>query len=250
MKIKEVIEVLESFAPPALAEEWDNVGLMLGDAGQDCNGILLALDLTSEIIGQAEESGCNLIVTHHPFIFHALRNVDFSEAKGRAVARLIKSGICVYSMHTNLDKADGGINCELCNILGGRLVNNDGLGALLEIKPVRLADFAKLVAEKLGDRSVKIAGNPDKTVGRVYVVGGSGGSEYERARQCADVLLTGDLKHHNYIEAAEDGFALVEFSHFASEVIATDILTKALESTGVKTIKAKQNSPFRLLEEI
>ena len=86
-------------------------------------------------------------------------------------------------MHTNLDKADGGINCELCKILGGRLLNNDGLGVLFEIKPVRLADFAKLVAEKLCDRSVKFAGNPDKTVGRVYVVGGSGGSEYERARE-------------------------------------------------------------------
>ena len=250
MKIKDIITILEEFAPVALAEEWDNVGLMLGDVESDCKGIMIALDLTSDIITQAENNGCNLIVTHHPFIFRAIKSIDLSEAKGRAIKRLINSGITVYSMHTNLDKADGGINSVLSRILGAENAVNDGLGVLFEIAPVRLADFARFVAEKLGDKSVRLAGDPNKVVKKVYVVGGSGASEYERARECADVLLTGDIKHHNYIDAIEDNFALVEFSHYASEIIATDILSNALEKTGVKIIKAKQNSPFRLLEEI
>ena len=95
MKIKDIIAILEEFAPLNLAEEWDNVGLMLGDVQNDCKGVMIALDLTSDVIAQAENYGCNLIVTHHPFIFRAIKSIDFSEAKGSAIKRLIDSGICV-----------------------------------------------------------------------------------------------------------------------------------------------------------
>lgn len=250
MKIKEVIERLEAFAPAELAEEWDNVGLMLGDGSTECTGILLALDVTSEAIAQAKREGCNLIVSHHPLIFFPLKRLDLSEYKAREIKELIESGINVYSMHTNLDKTEGGINSELCRLLGAKQAKSDGVGAIFEIEPMRLADFAKKVAKALNDNSVRIVGDPDKTVRRIYVVGGSGGSEYGRARECADVLLTGDLKHHNYIDALEDGFPLVEFSHYCSEIIMQGILEKQLCKSDIKIIKAKSCRPFRLLEEI
>lgn len=250
MKIKDIISRLEEFAPLSLAEEWDNVGLMLGDIECECTGVMLALDLTSGVIEQAEKEGCNLIVTHHPFIFRPIKRVDFGDAKGRQIKRLIKSDISVYSLHTNLDKTEGGINTVLCKMLGAIEYASDGVGAVMKIKPKTLGEFAKFVAGTLDDKSVKTVGNTDKRIENVYVVGGSGGSEYDRARACADVLLTGDLKHHSYIDAVEDGFALVEYSHFASEIIMQSILENTLADTGVKINKANQSSPFRLLEEI
>jgi len=250
MKISEIISVLEKFAPPELAEEWDNVGLMLGDANCECTGVMLALDLTHDVTDQAVKGGCNLIVTHHPFIFRPLKKIDFCEAKGREIKALIENGITVYSMHTNLDKAERGINTALCGLLGGSDVELDGVGAVFTVKRTTLGAFAKHVARTLNDKSVRITGNPDAPIERVYVVSGSGGSEYHRARECADVLLTGDLKHHTYVDAAEDGFPLVEYSHFASEIISQNILEEALKGADVKIIKAKQSSPFRLLEEL
>ena len=250
MKIKDITSVLEGFAPLDLAEEWDNVGLMLGDINAECTGVMLALDLTTDVIEQAKSEGCNLIVTHHPFIFRPLKRIDFCEAKGSEIKALIKNDIAVYSMHTNLDKAQFGMNATLCKLLGATSVTLDGVGAVFTVNKTTLKNFAMSVASVLDDRSVRIVGNPDRVIERVYVVSGSGASEYQRAKECADVLLTGDLKHHNYVDANEDGFALVEYSHFASEIIAQDIFADALKGTKTKIIKAKQSSPFRLLEEI
>lgn len=250
MKISEIISVLEKFAPPALAEDWDNVGLMLGDPSNECAGIMLALDLTLDVVNQAKEEGCNLIVTHHPFIFRSLKSIDFSNAKGKAVESLVKNGIAVYSMHTNLDKAESGMNFTLARMLGGKDIALDGEGAVFKVKPQSLSQFAVCVAKTLDDNSVRIVGDPSCRIETVYVVSGSGGSEYARSRERADVLLTGDLKHHDYVDALEDGFAMVEFSHFASEIVMQDILAEQLENINMKIKKAKQARPFRLLEEI
>lgn len=250
MKISDIIAELEAFAPIELSEVWDSIGLMAGRADAECSGVMLALDLTPDVILQAEKEGCNLIVTHHPFIFRALRSVDFSEAKGAMICGLAKKDMTVYSMHTNLDKAPRGLNYTLAEMFGGNDIKLDGSGVLFDIEPQSLSDFAKRTADLLRDRSVRIVGDPNRLICRVYAVSGSGGSEYERARECADVLLTGDLKHHSYIDAICDGFALCEYSHFSSEIIAQDILANVLDGTEIKCKKAIQNSPFRLLEEI
>ncbi len=249
MKISEVIDMLEKFAPPSLAEEWDNVGLMVGGTSGECSGVMLALDITDGVIEQAIEEGCNIIVTHHPFIFRPINRIDLDTAKGRQIAALLKNGIAVYSMHTNLDKAEKGINRALADLLG-KNASLDGCGVVFDIEPQTLGAFAKTVAQRLDDRSVRIVGDPNAKISRVYAVSGSGASEYGRARECADALLTGDLKHHNYIDALGDAFPLAEYSHFSSEIIMQDILKAALDGAQIKIIKAKQNSPFRLLEEI
>ena len=132
----------------------------------------------------------------------------------------------------------------------GKNASLDGCGVVFDIEPQTLGAFAKTVAQRLDDRSVRIVGDPNAKISRVYAVSGSGASEYGRARECADALLTGDLKHHNYIEALGDAFPLAEYSHFSSEIIMQDILKAALDGAQIKIIKAKQNSPFRLLEEI
>jgi len=250
MKIKEIIEKIEIFAPKSLAEEWDNVGLMLGDENAECSGIMLALDLTFDVVSQAAGAGCNLIVTHHPFIFKPLKNLDFREAKPKTVAALIKEGIAVYSAHTNLDKAERGLNFELARRFSGHNYVADDCGGVFEVEEQSLKELAERVAESIDDNSVRIIGDPLKKISKAYVVSGSGGSEYHRARELADVLITGDVKHHDYVDAVEDGFAIIEYSHFASEIIMQDIMLEALNGVSAKIIKAKQLRPFRLLEEI
>ncbi len=251
MKISEVIEILERFAPPTSAEEWDRVGLMIGDPDRDCSTVSVALDLTSEALEDAIREGAELIVTHHPFIWDALERIDTRDARGKMIAALIKNGICVYSMHTNLDMAQNGLNATLAKALGGKNIRLDeeGCGAVFDTETT-LGALAKRTANVLGDDSVLVVGDSGAHISRAYVVTGSGGSAFLRAMTLADVLITGELKHNQYIEAVERGFKLIEFSHYYSEIIAQDVLREALADTGLKIIKAAQSCPFRRLENL
>lgn len=250
MKIGEIIEILERFAPTALAEEGDRVGLMAGSREAECRGALVTLDVTPEVVKQAEETGANLIISHHPFIWDPLKTLGEDSPRGELYARVVRGGISVYSMHTNLDKAAGGINDRLVALLGGYDVEADGVGRVFSTGGITLGELAKRVAVTLGDGTVKAIGDPNKTVNRAYIVGGSGGSEYDKARQKADVFITGELKHHQYLDAALDGFMLIEFSHYFSEIIMQDILLDALASYPIKIFKATQSCPFRRMQEL
>lgn len=250
MKNVDIIKILEELAPPAIAEEWDRVGLMVGSLHAENTGVLLTLDVTPEAIKEAEEKGANLIVSHHPLIWDPLPRIDEETTRGAMYAGLIRAGITVYSMHTNLDKAKGGINDRLASLLGGKDVTEDGVGRVFTLEGVTLKQLARRVRDTLGDDSVFAVGDPNKVIRRAYVVGGSGGSEYERAREVADVFITGELKHDKFLAAREEGFCLVGFSHFASEIIMQDILCDALAPYSIKIIKAARVCPFWRLDEV
>lgn len=250
MTIGEVIEILERLAPPEQAEEWDRLGLMVGSRKAECTGVLLALDATSQTVEEAEKLGVNLIVSHHPFIWDPMPRIDEDEKRGALCARLVRDRITVYSMHTNLDKAERGINDYLARLFGGKDIETDGVGRIFAAGGVTLAQLAKTVAEKLGDDTVLVVGDPSRIIDKAYVVGGAGGSEYDRARECADVLITGELKHHQYLDAQADGLALIEFSHYFSEIIMQNILSDALAPYEIKTFKAASACPFRRIEEL
>ena len=111
--VRDIMAVLEQFAPTYLAESWDNVGLMVGSKEQKVNRVLCALDLNEEVIEEAVACGANCIVTHHPFLFKALKKIDLDSPQGKMIARLIEKQIAVYSMHTNYDITWGGLNDEL-----------------------------------------------------------------------------------------------------------------------------------------
>ena len=244
MKIDALIGELEKFAPKSLAEEFDRVGLMVGGGERECASVMLALDLTDKVIDEAISAGANLIVTHHPYIWDPMKNIDFSTIQGRQIKALIENGITVYSMHTNLDKAEQGLNVTLAKALGKNVRRDEeGVGAIFEVDE-SLSSLAKRTAAFLDDDTVKFVGE-DRRVRVAYVVTGSGGSEFDRAFSVADVFLTGELKHHQYLDAIARGKALIEFSHYYSEIIMQDILERALSSTGVKIFKAQGNCPFR-----
>ena len=252
-KIKDVIDALETFAPTCLKEEYDNVGLMVGNPNEEVKKIITCLDVTSDVVSLAIKKGANLIISHHPLIFNPLYTLDLSEGKGKIIEKCIANKIAVISEHTNLDKATQGMNYKLAEILDGKniQVQDSVCGVLFDIEKQDVAEFAKLVSSKLDDDTVTYV-DAKKKIKKVFACTGGGGSDrdnYEFAKANADVYLSGDFKHHNYIDAKEDNFAIVSFSHYSSEIIAEDILKDFLvKKVGIQVITAKQERPFKTIK--
>ena len=118
MKIKEVIDALERFAPLPLQEDWDNAGLQIGLTAAEASGALLCLDVNEGIVDEAIEKGCNIVVSHHPLIFRGLKQITGADYVQRAVMKAVKNDIAVISMHTNMDNAKGGVNYKMAEKLG------------------------------------------------------------------------------------------------------------------------------------
>ena len=247
MKNRLITDAIEQFAPKTLAEPWDNPGLMIGSLNDECTGVIVALDLTKDVVKQAIENGCNLIVTHHPFFFAAIKSIDTDESKGEIIKDVLKNGLTVYSAHTNLDECEEGLCVTLAKLLGGQNLVADGVGVLCDVDETTLKNFAKHVASTLKDDSVKYTGDDDKTIRKMLCIcgGGAGDGAYDHARGVADVFVTGDFKHHLYVASENDDFPIVEFSHYHSEIIVENLFEKILAPLGVKIIKAKQNCPFK-----
>lgn len=135
----------------------------------------------------------------------------------------------------------------LAKLLGGQNLEPDGVGVLCDVEEMPLKDFALHVASTLKDNSVKYTGDDNKVIRKMLCIcgGGAGDSAYDHAKDVADVFVTGDFKHHLYVESQNDDFPIVEFSHYHSEIIVENLFEKILAPLGVKIIKAKQNCPFK-----
>lgn len=219
MQLKTIMQKLEEFAPPYLKEEWDNVGLMLGHPDWNITKCYVALDVTDQVIDCAIQNGCNLIITHHPFLMGGLHSINLEEEKGHQIARLLSNSIAVYSMHTNFDSCQGGVNDCLCELLGLSDYHTDEpaiyrKGTLSE--PMRLREFITLVKDALHVSYVNYTGDPNRMVKTVAVVGGSGGSMVSLMKDC-DVFLTGEAKYHEYQLAEALGLCLITAGHFETE---------------------------------
>lgn len=251
MKNKEIFKIIEDFAPISLAEEWDreNDGIQIGSAQKECTAIMVCLDLTMEVAKKAVKKGCNLILTHHPFLFNGVKTIDLEDSKGALISYLIKNDITVYSAHTNLDKTEGGISYMLATKFNGANLKPLDCGYLFTLN-TSLLDLAKVVKTSLNDNSVKYIGKGTEKIKKVFVISGAGFSDeaYALAKQNADCLITGDLKQHQYIMASEDSYPIIEYSHYASEIIVEDIYVNLLKNTKIKVYKSEQKCPFNLLE--
>ncbi len=254
MKISEIIEIIEGYAPIEIADDGDRpkVGLQVGSRKGECTGVVTCLDASFEVLELAVKEGCNLVVSHHPMIYYPLQKVDEDDVYGRAIVYALRNGITVYSAHTNFDKCEIGTNASLVKMFDGKIVDTMGCAFVAEITPTTARDFAKKIADVLGDKSVKLAGNPDKIITKFAVCSGGGGGAYSflnYALQNADAYVSGDMPHHIYREAIVRDFVCIEFSHYASEIMAEDVFKSVLENK-VKVIKANQLCPFRTLEEL
>lgn len=223
---KELLNILNTIAPPQLAEEWDNVGLLV-DADAPAERVLFALDATAAVIEEAQALGCGIIVTHHPVIFSGLKALS---AREPAVIAACK-GISILSAHTNYDKCDGGVNDVLCALLGVKdPLPAAELGRGGAVAPTTGAALARVVMDKLGIDAVRVV-CPEKTVERVAVVGGSGGDLALLAQsEGYDALVTGEVRHHDALAAEQAGMCVIEAGHYATEAPAMAPLMKAVQT--------------------
>ncbi len=230
MKVSDIYTMLDEKFNFSSALAYDNPGHLVGSMQDEVKGILVCLDCTEEAVTEAIEKGANLIISHHPVIFDGLKAVTDESI----VYRLIRAGISVISVHTNLDQADGGVNDILCEKAGLENVEKvaDHEGFLYRIgelpEPLTADEFANQVSKNL-DYPVKYVGE-NTHIKRVAVCSGSGGSMlYEVAQQGIDAYLTADVKHDVFMDAHCLGITLFDGGHFGTEDIIVAPLANELK---------------------
>ena len=226
--IKDIYEYIDFLAPFETQAQFDNCGLLIGDMNTLVSKVLLSLDITDEVVNEAKEKGCELIISHHPVIFSPLKSVCESDI----VYKLIKAGLSALCVHTNLDKAENiGVNVCLANAL--KLQNQqlypDEFLCVGELENTMSdEEFALFVKEKLNVEGVRYTkGNAIK---KVAVSSGAGSEAVTlKSKYGFSALVTGELKHHHFLYAKENSLCAVEAGHFSTEDIAIEPLKEALK---------------------
>lgn len=255
MKIREITDIIERFAPLSLQEDYDNSGLIVGRHEDEVRGVLLAVDVSDEVLDEAEALGCDMVVTHHPIIFHALKRFNSASCTERCVERAIRKGIALYACHTNLDGAPQGMSWRLASMLGvGNLrvlqpspqTEGAGFGVVGELaEEVPTLDFLRRTAEITGSKAVRYSDIASPAVRRVAVCTGSGAFLIEDAcRAGADVYVTADLKYNDFTKA-DGALTVADIGHFESEYCAIrilfDVLSKNLLTFAVRESEHSRN---------
>ena len=233
MKIKDITAKIESFAPLSLQESYDNAGLIVGRADDQLRGgVLLAVDVTDEVIDEAIERGCSMIVTHHPIVFHPLKRFNSASVVERCVERAIKHDIALYACHTNLDSAPHGMSWRLGQMLGvenmeileptGEGTGFGSVGNLAE--PMATDAFLHHLKSTLGCGAIRHSAITKSSIERVAICTGAGSSMMSAAVAAGcDIYITADVKYNDYY--TPDGrFILCDVGHFESEYCAIDLL--------------------------
>lgn len=219
-----VADAVSRLAPRRLAEDWDNPGLLVGEPSAEVKKIFVCLDVLDENILRAIELDAQIIVAHHPLIFHAIKNVRFDLPLGKKISRLIKNNLAVFAAHTNLDIAAGGVNDVLAEKIGLVDVKNFGdeefsLGRLGTLEtPMTAENFARHVKKVLNADNVRLVNAGDFPIKKVGLCGGAGAEFIQKAKFFgAQAFVTGDVKYHEAQAAVENGIHVVDAGHFATE---------------------------------
>ena len=253
VKISEVVSYLHSFAPPALAESYDNVGLLIESKQEQTEKILVTLDVDEAVAQEAVELGTDLIVSHHPLIFKPLRRIAQDDAISRTAVSLIKNDIALFSMHTNFDSVRTGL-CDLfldkiCKTTERMPIEGEGEDGAGRVAELADKTETKIILEKIKTEfkmsSVRFVGDENKTVSRVAVCNGGGADfVYQAKAMGADCYISGDIKYQHARFAYENGMVLIEVPHYSAERIFIDYAAELLEkrfADAVKIIKTKSN---------
>lgn len=232
MNIRKIYEYIDAFAPFADQDKYDNSGFLVGDIEDEVRGICFALDATLEVIAEARENGANLLITHHPLIFHPLTKLE----PGSGVFELVQSGIALISAHTNLDIH--GLTDIMLERLGFPLVgeclhpvnpDGSGYGRVVELaEALSPRELAQRCKEAFGCTCVRFS-DGKKPVKRVAVCSGACGDEMENAvAMGCQALIGGDFKWDRFVTAEKLGFSLIDAGHFHTESIMADWLCERL----------------------
>jgi dinuclear metal center YbgI/SA1388 family protein len=253
--VAKIKKIMDELAPPVLAEEWDNVGLQIGDPRQPVRRIWVALDPTLQVVKAACQKKVDLLITHHPLIFRPLKSIDFDTPAGSIIQMAANHKLAIFSAHTNLDIVRDGVN----DILAQRL----GLQNPSVLKPVQLSEGAKkdiaalsngqleygigrigslakagslkslvsMVKKKLELDFVKVAGDLEMKVREVAICSGSGsGLMGAFLSSKAQAYISGDIHYHDALDAKSENRAIIDIGHFQSEHLMVDALAQQLEN--------------------
>ena len=252
MKIKEVLSALERFAPLPLQESWDNAGLQVGLTETEVSGALLCLDVNEKIIDEAIQKGCNLVVSHHPLLFRGLKTISDLTDVQRTVMKAVQKGVCVISMHTNMDNAKGGVNYKMAEKLGLRDVQflapkmvdgvESGSGVIGELPEAQASDdFVLAVKKAFGVECAMCNELLRRPVRKVALCGGAGDFLLDDALKAgADAFITGEMHYHQYF-GYEQQIQICVIGHYQSEQYTAEIFRDIIEKEcpGVKTCLAE-----------
>lgn len=249
MKALELYQYLDARIPSSLSCEWDNDGLMCCSApDREVKKVLLALDITEEVVETAVREGCDAIVSHHPLVFRPVNALNGATGAQRKLIKLVKNDIAAMSFHTRLDAVEGGVNDELAKMLALGNVEPFGpegerMGRIGTIQqPLSLDVFAKQIGNALGAPAVLYSGN--KQVKRVAVLGGNGDDFISAAIAAgADTLVSGRLGYHPMTDAEENGINLVEAGHYYTERPVLSVLADMLHKAdgAIETVVVESN---------
>lgn len=229
--VGDVYRSIDGLAPFDTAVPGDNVGLLIGGMERPADTVLTALDVTPGVVREARALGAQLVVAHHPLMFSPIQRLDEADPEAALIASLIRADISMIAAHTNLDMAHGGVNDALVAQLGWTA---DKSGVFLRSGPLApgmtLGDSQAIVASQL-DTTVLRYGDAGKAVRRFALCSGAGGSEVASAAAMgADVLLTGEIKHNQVLDALARGMGILACGHRATEICAADVLCRHLQS--------------------
>lgn len=252
MLAREIYKIIDDYAPFSKQCDWDNSGFLVGNPGRKVNKILICEDITAIVAEEACIEGYDMIISHHPVIFKGLKRLeDYHPA-----VRLSQYHISAICCHTNVDRAEYGLNEYLCDMLGfdkvdGEVLGYDGgdsFGIICKADKVYTAEeLAEKVKNTLGCDAVRFnsEGYEALTVG---ICTGSGGDFVEQASDKCDALITGDVKHNHFIDAYNYGFTLIDAGHYHTERIFTSYMKELLENAGVTAeIHTFETKPYEVI---
>lgn len=236
--VQDILDWLDSLAPFSSQESWDNSGLLVGERSVQVPKILLTLDITNDVVEEAIQMGVTFILSHHPVIFHPLRQLDLSHP----ACKMLSHGIQAVCAHTNLDLAKDGVNDVLVAVLKRQIAMRQipglalekmgdlGFGCVCELeKPYDALRLAQTVKTALGCTVVRFT-DGERPIRRLAIACGAGGSYLSTALDLADGMLTGDVKHDQWIKAKNHGFTLMDGGHFHTERVILPVLEKKLQN--------------------
>lgn len=264
MLCKDIIKMIEKDYSPRYALSWDNVGLLAGRDDKEVAKIYVALDATDEVVDQAIAAGADMLVTHHPLIFSGMKRVNNQDFIGRRLLKLIQHDISYYAMHTNYDVmgmadlAAGYLKLENCQVLDVTGENEsgepEGIGRVGEIAPdakgMLLKEYCEEVKKAFSLETVKVFGDLEQEIHRVAICPGSGKSDIDQAIAAgADVYVTGDIGHHEGIDAVARGLNIIDAGHYGVEHIFIGDMGNYLREhvAGAEVTEAPVSHPFTVI---
>ena len=255
IRVKDIASAIEAVAPLGLQESWDNSGIQVGNPDMEVRGVMIGLDVTPALVDEALANGCNMIVSHHPLIFKGLKSVTGVTEVERALIKAVKHDVAIYSTHTALDNASGGVSVEMARLLDAEVEcplvalpgrPDVGTGVVARFAtPVTPTMFVARVKEAFHAPLARSSRYKATDIERIALCGGAGGSFIADAVKAGcQAYVTGDVRYHDFLDWGQK-IMIVDIGHFETEApaenILTDVLHKAFPRLNVQKSQTEEN---------